>query len=496
AYKANRQEMPEDLSVSMPYICRLIEGFNIPILTSDGYEADDIIGTLAKKAEKEGFITYMVTPDKDFGQLVSDKIFIYKPGIRGGDMEIMGVQEVLDKWEVERVEQVIDILGLWGDAVDNIPGIPGIGEKTAKQLIRTYGSIENLISNVGQLKGKQRENVETYAEQGLLSKQLATILLDAPVELDVEKLVVEEPDREKLEQLFSELEFRTLGKRVFGEEFTVSGGQAAPGQQTDLFGNQVPGTRKEEPAAPPPAPEAPAALKTIEDTEHRYHLAATPEERADLISLLEKQAAFCFDTETSGTDANSCELVGLSFCIQKGEAWYVPIPHDMEEAGRILNEFKPVLENERIGKIGQNLKFDIIVLRCCGVEVRGKLSDTMLAHYILEPDGRHGMDLLAENYLAYKPVSITELIGKKGKDQGNMRDVVIETVKDYAAEDADITLQLKEAFDPLLKSYGLVHLVEEIENPLIYVLAEMEREGVAIDKPGLDLYSKELENDI
>ncbi|QEC51785.1 DNA polymerase I [Anseongella ginsenosidimutans] len=508
-YKANRQEMPEDLSVAMPYIFRLIEGFNIPVLTSDGFEADDIIGTLAKKAEKESFITYMVTPDKDFGQLVSDKIFIYKPGIRGGDVEIMGVQEILEKWSIDRVEQVIDILGLWGDAVDNIPGIPGIGEKTAKQLIKTYGSIENLIANSSQLKGKQKENVEAHAEQGLLSKRLATILLDAPVELDIEKLLIEEPDREKLEQLFAELEFRTLGKRVFGEEFTIAGGQALRTQQTDLFGNDVPAppggksraaglNNKEALAAEADATAfaQAATLKTIEDTEHRYHLADSPETRAALVRLLEKQAAFCFDTETTGTDANNCELVGLSFCIEKGEAWYVPIPSDMEEAGRILNEFKPVLENERIRKIGQNLKFDIIVLRCCGVNVAGKLSDTMLAHYILEPDGRHGMDLLAGNYLAYKPVSITELIGKKGKAQGNMRDVVIETIKDYAAEDADITLQLKEVFDPLLEESGLRHLVEDIENPLIYVLAEMEREGVAIDKEGLALYSRELENDI
>lgn len=506
-YKANRQEMPEDLVTAMPYIVRLIEGFHIPVLTSDGFEADDIIGTLAKKAEKEGFITYMVTPDKDFGQLVSDKIFIYKPGMRGGDVEIMGVQEILDKWGVERVEQVIDILGLWGDAVDNIPGIPGIGEKTAKALIKTYGSIENLIASSSELKGKQKENVENFAEQGLLSKQLATILLDAPVELEIDKLLIEEPHREKLEQLFAELEFRTLGKRVFGEEFTIAGGQAATGQQTDLFGNQVstsPGRKASQAGLAretageidPAAIAATGTLKTIEDTEHNYHLADTPETRAALAALLAKQTAFCFDTETTGTDANNCELVGLSFCIKKGEAWYVPIPSDMEEVGQILNQFKPVLENEGIEKIGQNLKFDIIVLRCCGVNVRGKLSDTMLAHYILEPDGRHGMDLLAENYLAYKPVSITELIGKKGKAQGNMRDVVIETVKDYAGEDADITLQLKEAFEPLLDESGLRHLVEEIENPLIYVLAEMEREGVAVDREGLAAYSLSLENDI
>lgn len=511
AYKANRQEMPEDLARAMPYIRRLIEGFNIPVLTSDGYEADDIIGTLAKKAEKEGFITYMVTPDKDFGQLVSDKIFIYKPGMRGGDVEIMGVKEVLDKWEVERVEQVIDILGLWGDSVDNIPGIPGIGEKTAKQLIKTYGSVENLIQNASQLKGKQRERVEEYAEQGLLSKQLATILLDAPVELEIDKLVVEEPDREKLEQLFAELEFRTLGKRVFGEDFTISGGQAIRAQQTDLFGSQVtvpetpsrggsgaaagraPNAGVPDPAAPIPAA---ATLKTIEDTEHRYHLVDTPEARAALVRLLEKQSAFCFDTETTGTDPTDCELVGLSFCIQKGEAWYVPVPDDMEEAGRIIHEFKPVFENEGIEKIGQNLKFDIVVLHCCGVRVRGKLTDTMLAHYVLEPDGRHGMDLLAENYLAYKPVSITELIGKKGKTQGNMRDVVVETIKDYASEDADITLQLKEILYPLLKDAGLQHIVDNIENPLIYVLADMEREGVAIDREGLATYSASLESDI
>ncbi len=502
AYKAHREAMPEDLAKAIPYIIRLIEGFNIPVITSDGYEADDIIGTLAKKAEQEGFTVFCMTPDKDFAQLVSENIFIYKPARMGNDVEILGVKEVCEKWEVERVEQVIDILGLWGDAVDNIPGIPGVGEKTAKALIKQYGSMENIIANSHELKGKLKENVENFAEQGLLSKKLATIILDAPVALDPVSLLVEEPYRTILEPLFAELEFRTLGRRVFGEQFTVTESKpAAPvhhAGQTDLFGNPVDAEKViakqlhldelDEPA--------PVAGKNIDNTPHTYHLADTAEKRAVLIALLNQQKEICFDTETTGTDANNCELVGLSFAIEAGEAWYVPVSANQAECQAVVNEFKEVLENPAIAKIGQNIKYDILVLKWYGVFVKGTLFDTMLAHYILDPDSRHSMDILAENYLGYSPVSITSLIGAKGKNQGNMRDVELEKIKEYAAEDADITLQLKQAFEPLLAPVNGDKLLEEIENPLIYVLADMEREGVKVDRQTLQDFSKQLETDV
>lgn len=505
AYKAHREAMPEDLAKAIPYIVRLIEGFNIPVITSDGYEADDIIGTLAKKAEQEGFTVYCMTPDKDFAQLVSENIFIYKPARMGNDVEILGVKEVCEKWEVERVEQVIDILGLWGDAVDNIPGIPGVGEKTAKALIKQYSSMENIIANSHELKGKLKENVENFAEQGLLSKKLATIILDAPVALDPVSLLVEEPDRSILEPLFAELEFRTLGRRVFGEDFSVTESRpataAAPvhhAGQTDLFGNPVDAEKViakqlhlDELDLP-----APVAAKNIENTPHTYHFADTAEKRAALIALLSQQKEICFDTETTGTDANNCELVGLSFAIQPGEAWYVPVSANQAECQQVVNEFKVVLESESIAKIGQNIKYDILVLKWYGVQVRGTLFDTMLAHYILDPDSRHSMDILAENYLGYSPVSITSLIGAKGKNQGNMRDVELEKIKEYAAEDADITLQLKQAFEPLLAPVNGDKLLNEIENPLIYVLADMEREGVKVDRQTLEDFSKQLEKDV
>jgi len=495
-YKAHREAMPEDLSKALPYVVKLILGFNIPVITSDGYEADDIIGTLAKKAEQKGYQVYCMTPDKDFAQLVSDNIRIYKPARMGNEMEILGVKEVLEKWEIERVEQVIDILGLWGDAVDNIPGIPGIGEKTAKALIKQYGSMENIIAHSHELKGKQRENVEQFAEQGLMSKKLATILLDVPVELDEAGLEICAPSKELLEPLFAELEFRTLGRRVFGDDFTITEFKSA-GTQTDLFGSPVEERRttmtvdvediREDFVTP---------SKNIDNVPHEYHLADTAEKRAELIAILEKQESFCFDTETTGTDANYCELVGLSFSIKPGEAWYVPVPEDQEAVKAIVNEFKPVLENENIGKIGQNIKFDILMLKWYNVQVKGKLFDTMMAHYIIDPDTRHGMDILSENYLGYKPVSITSLIGPKGKNQGSMRDVDIEKIKEYAAEDADITLQLKSVFEPKLKEVESEKLIHEIEHPLIYVLADIEFEGVKIDHFTLGEFSKELETDI
>lgn len=498
AYKAHREAMPEDLSAALPYIFKLIEGFHIPVITKDGFEADDIIGTLAKEAEKEGFTVYCMTPDKDFAQLVSENIFIYKPARMGNDMEILGVPEVLAKWEIENVLQVIDILGLWGDAVDNIPGIPGIGEKTAKLLIKQYGSMEEIIANSHQLKGKQRENVENFAEQGMISKKLATIILNVPVEFDEASLLLEEPSRELLEPLFAELEFRTLGKRVFGDGFSIGDAKANVSQQTDLFGNAV-----DEPQAKtktfdqlPNLFEQPPVGRTITDTEHDYQLIDTAEKRKALIDLLLQQESISFDTETTGTDANLAELVGLSFCIKPGQAWYIPVSADRAEAQALVDEFRPVLENENIAKTGQNIKYDILVLKWYGVDIKGKLFDTMLAHYLIDPDTRHNMDVLSENYLGYTPISITSLIGPKGKNQGTMRDVPVETVVDYAAEDADVTLQLANVFKPILKELNAEELLTNIENPLVYVLADIEKEGVRIDMDTLINYSKELEIDI
>lgn len=497
AYKAHRESMPEDLSKALPYIFKVVLGFNIPLITSDGYEADDIIGTLAKKAEAKGYQVYCMTPDKDFAQLVSENIRIYKPARMGNEMEILGVKEVLEKWEIERPEQVIDILGLWGDAVDGIPGIPGVGEKTAKTLIKQYDSVEGIIAHSHELKGKLRENVQAFAEQGLMSKRLATINLNSPVELDEAGLEMCAPSKDLLEPLFAELEFRTLGRRVFGDDFSITETRAVS-VQTDLFGEPVAGARTTLTVDVQDVYEAPNQpdVKNINTVEHEYILADTFEKRAELIAILKQQESICFDTETTGTDANQCELVGLSFAVKHYQAWYVPVPVDEQEILKIVAEFKPVLEDEKIGKIGQNLKFDILMLKWYGVEIKGKLFDTMMAHYVIDPDTRHNMDILSENYLNYKPVSITELIGPKGKNQGTMRDVEIEKIKDYAAEDADVTLQLKTIFEPKIKEVGAEKLLNEIENPLIYVLADVEHEGVRIDHETLKEFSKELETDI
>lgn len=489
AYKAHRQVMPEDLSAAIPYIYRLIEGFRIPVITYDGFEADDIIGTLAKKAEAEDFTVFCMTPDKDFAQLVSDKIFLYRPARMGNGAEVHGVAEVLEKWEIERVDQVIDILGLWGDAVDNIPGIPGIGEKTAKKLIQQYGSMEEIIRHSHELKGKQRENIENFAEQGLISKKLATILLDVPIEFDEESLRLEGPDKELLEPLFAELEFRTLGKRVFGDEFNVNEARIE-GSQIDLFSQPI--TRS---VTPDPAPPAETG-KNIENTDHDYITVDSDEEISVLISMLSKQKAICFDTETTGTDANCCDILGISFAVEPGKAWYVPFSQVNEECVATLNRFKSLFEDESIAKIGQNLKYDILLLSWYGIRVKGELFDTMLAHYLLDADSRHNMDVLAENYLGYSPIPITKLIGPKGKKQGNMRDIAIDVVTPYACEDADITLQLKKVFEPLLETTGSLRLAREVEFPLVYVLAAMEKEGVRIDVEVLSELSTKLTAEI
>jgi DNA polymerase-1 len=497
-YKANRQEMPEDIRKALPYVKQIIEAFKIPILLKDGFEADDVIGTMAKQAEKDGYTTYMMTPDKDFGQLVSENIFIYKPAAFGKPAEVMGVKEVCEKFEVENPLQVIDILGLWGDAVDNIPGIPGIGEKTAKLLIKQYGSVENLIAHAHELKGKQQENVINFAEQGLLSKKLATIILDVPLEYTYEELLLEEPDEEKITELFAELEFRNLAKRVLGKEIqiapTTSIGSTPTNGQMDLFGSPVAQAEetKTQPQSTSDDLEVVEAGNNIENVPHTYSLIDTPQKRADLIHQLAAQKSFCFDTETTGLNAFEAELVGMSFAYKHHEAFYIPFPENQEETTQILKEFAPLFENETIEKIGQNIKYDINVLHKYGIRVKGKLFDTMIAHFLLEPDMRHSMDFLAEAYLGYKPVSIETLIGKKGKGQLSMRDVAIEKLVEYAAEDADITLQLKTYLEPKL-SKEIKEVFEKVETPLISVLAAMENEGIRLDVDALKIFSKELE---
>ncbi len=476
-YKANREKMPEDLVTAIPYVKELLDALRIPVLLLDGYEADDVIGTLAKKAEEKGFATYMMTPDKDFGQLVSEKIFIYKPSRGGKPAEVWGPKEVCERYGIQRPEQFIDILGLWGDAVDNIPGVPGIGEKTAARLIARFGSVENLLENTHQLKGKLRENLEKYGEQALASKQLATIMTDVPLPFEPEKLKMGEPDHEHLKKLFEELEFRTFAKRFFTwlSMQPVSGTYA----QGELFS-----TGEED------------AVKTIHNTPHTYHLTDTPEKMRELAALLKQQPSFCFDTETTGIDPNKAEIVGISFAWKAGEAWYVPLSDNYHQATQQLSLFKEVLEDEKVEKTGQNIKYDISVLRWYDVVVKGRFFDTMIAHYLLEPDRRHNMDYLAETYLHYKTVSIESLIGKKGKKQGSMRDVPLGEIKEYAAEDADITLQLRKVFEPKLKETGTEKLFLETEMPLVPVLASMEAEGVKVDTETLARFSEELSEDI
>ncbi|GHB30880.1 DNA polymerase I [Mongoliitalea lutea] len=494
AYKANRQEQPEDISIGIPWVKELVKAFNIPVLELDGYEADDIIGTIAKKAERTSFEVYMMTPDKDYGQLVEEHIFLYKPAFMGNAVDVMGPKEVCAKWDIEHVDQVRDILGLMGDAVDNIPGIPGIGEKTAVKLLKEYGTIEKLLENTDKLKGKQKENVENFAQQGLLSKELATINIEVPVEFNEVELRYEGPDEEKLKALFAELEFRTLTQRVFGEK--IKKPQAKVSEQLGLFTGAVEEEKEGEVATVDESPVAvPEFFDNILTKAHDYHRIEGDEAIADLLAYLEIQQEICFDTETTSLNPNEAELVGLSFAYVAGEAFYVPVPEDQTQAKAILERFRGVFENEAITKIGQNVKYDLLVLKNYGLDVKGKLYDTMLAHYLIEPEGKHSMDWLAQQYLNYRPVSIESLIGKKGKNQGNMRDVAIEEAVAYASEDADITLQLKAKLDPIVKANGLEKLLQEVENPLIQVLTEMEFEGVKIDTESLAELSETLEEE-
>ena len=461
-YKAQREAMPEDLSMALPFVFRLCEGFNIPVIKAPGWEADDVIGTLAKRAETNGFRTYMVTPDKDYGQLVSEQSLIYKPGRGGDEAEVLGVQEILAQWQIERIDQVIDVLGLMGDASDNVPGVPGIGPKTAQKLIAKYGSVENLLEHTDELKGKQKQNVEENKAQALLSKELVTIECDVPLEIGPEDLRRVDLDPEKLTTLFTELEFNTLGKRLLGDDYGVDDGGA------------------QEP------------LKSLADVEHDYQLVDTPDKRRDLITALQQQNSFCFDCETTGLDARSCDIIGLAFSWESHMGYYVSLPQGRDAALAVLQEFRLVFENAS-EKVGHNLKYDLSVLRWHGMRVEGPFFDTMLAAILAEPDMRRGMDELAKGLLAYEPRPISELIGPKGDEQLNLLQVPIEQLVEYACEDADITWQLAEVLRPKIEALGQHQVFYDIECPLLPVLVDMEYEGIRMEAKALDALSRQFQ---
>lgn len=486
-YKAQREETPEVIRQSVPIIKDIIEAYNIPILEVPRFEADDVIGTISKQAEKEGFDVFMMTPDKDYGQLVSDHIFMYRPKF-GGDYEIMGVKEVLNKYSLTSVDQVIDLLGLMGDSSDNIPGCPGVGEKTAQKLLEEYGSIEKLLENTDKLKGALQKRVTENVEQIRFSKFLATIKTDVPIQFDAVKCVREKPNEARLTEIYTELEFRTFINKLTAEEKKPAPAKVAKGPvQGSLFDIFVP----EEPSVPKYS-----TLADLKSIPHTYHLVDNEEKRENLGRFLLSQDFFAFDTETDGIDPLSAGLVGMSFAVKENEAWYVPVPADAEEAAKVIAHFSPALQNPQSLKIGQNIKFDILVLRKYGVRVAGPLFDTMIAHYLLNPELRHGMDYLADTYLKYKTIPIEKLIGPKGKNQLSMRDVPIAQIAEYAAEDADVTLKLKNYFAPELKKEGLESLFFDIEMPLIYVLAEMEETGVKLDTVALKQSSDVLTGEL
>lgn len=489
-YKAQREAMPEDIRNMIEPIKRIVEALNIPILYKEGFEADDVIGTLAKIADAEGFTTYMMTSDKDFGQLVTDKSFIYKPGRGGKPAEVLGVPEVLEKFGVNHPKQVIDILGLWGDASDNIPGIPGIGEKTAKQLIQQYGSMEAIFENVNDFKGKRKENIIAFEEQGRLSKELAKIIVDVDVPFDPEKLKIGEPNRDKLREILTELEFRGIAKRILGEELVVTSGvPSSTDGQLDLFGtshttleSQTTTTIDE--------------LKVFDEEKTKYHFIDTLEKQEKLIETIIQQKSVCFDTETDSLEARNANLIGIAFSFKAKEAYYVPFPKEFKEAQKLLNKFISYFESDKIEKVAHNIKYDEQVINRYGVKLRGPRFDTMIAHYLLSPDARHNMDFLAEYYLQYNTIPIENLIGKKGKNQKSMRDVEQKEILPYACEDADITWQLKELFEPEIQKEHLKNLFYDIEMPLSEVLKSMEQEGIQLDIEHLKTFSKELEIDL
>jgi DNA polymerase-1 len=503
AYKEHRDATPEAIKIAVPYIQELLQAMHIPIIEVRGYEADDLIGTIAKQAEKQNYKVFMVTPDKDFAQLVSENIFMYKPARMGNGIEIWGVPEVLEKFEIEHPDQVIDFLGMMGDAADNIPGLPGVGEVTAKKLLKEFGSMENLLANTDKLKGKMKENIEANKEKGILSKTLARILLDCPVVFNETDYELSTPDVDKTDALFNELEFRRMAEQ-FDAIFKKGGTptqvnpideaklykkpQPKNEEQFDLFGSTLPDETSDETRH--------QYYSSLENTEHFYQLVSGDLGIKLLIQNLQKQQAVCFDTETTSLDALNAALVGIAFSYEKGKGFYVPFPEKNEEAFELIKKFMPFFENESIEKIGQNLKYDLKVLSNYGVVVKGKLFDTMIAHYLINPDMRHNMDILSETYLKYSPKSIETLIGKKGKNQKSMRDVEWEEIKEYAVEDADVTLQLSEIFSEELDKTETKKLFEEIEIPLVPVLAAMEREGIRVDSAFLKSLSSELNEDI
>lgn len=501
AYKANRDETPEAIRIAVPIIQDILKAMHIPCIVKEGYEADDIIGTLAKQAEKVNYKVYMVTPDKDFAQLVSENIFMYRPARMGNGIEIWGIPEVQKKFEIETPDQVIDFLGMMGDAVDNIPGLPGVGEKTAKKFLKEFGSMENLLANTDKLKGKMKEKVEAHKEQGLLSKELARIMLDVPVEFHEDDFKLDTPDIEKVQEIFQELEFRRLAEnllKTFKQEATPSE-ESNPSEnkgkvnnslevQYDLFGSN---DNTEQTIS-----SNISGYKTLAQVPHLYQHANTPLARKLLLQKLMQQNSVCFDTETTSLKSLNAELVGCAFSWEPGAGFYVSFPEDQKETQTILEEFRPFFENEKIEKIGQNLKYDIKVLSNYNMPVKGHIFDTMIAHYLINPDMRHNMDVLAETYLNYTPVSIETLIGKKGKNQRSMRTVALEEQTEYAVEDADITLQLKNIFEQELPNRNAKKLFEEIEAPLVKVLADMEIEGINLDEKFLHSLTKDLNNDI
>tara|TARA_R110002050_G_scaffold204007_1_gene339209 strand:+ start:7095 stop:9941 length:2847 start_codon:yes stop_codon:yes gene_type:complete len=505
-YKANRDATPDAIKIAVPYIQNILKAMHIPVVELEGMEADDIIGTLAKQAEKEDYKVYMVTPDKDFGQLVSENIFMYRPARLGNGIEIWGIPEVQKRFGVERPEQVIDYLGMMGDASDNIPGLPGVGDKTAKKFIEEFGSMENLLANTDKLKGKMKEKVQENAELGILSKKLATIFVDCDVTFDAKDYELTMPDGEKVQEIFEELEFRRLKDqflKLFSPESdndSANVGQQdnspvskkkqteAGGGQFSLFGGdgQVSGgTIKEV-----------SSRKNIKEVPHVYQSILPGMAMKLFVQNLMKQTSVCFDTETTGLNPLTAELVGIAFSWEAGKGFYIPFPEDRSQAQEIIEQLRPFFEAEGIEKIGQNLKYDIKVLHKYNVRIKGKCFDTMLAHYLINPDMRHNMDVLAETYLNYTPVSITELIGKKGKNQLSMRDVPLEQQTEYAVEDADITFQLAQHFRPELKEANTEELFNDIEIPLLHVLADMEQEGINLDKAFLNSLAKDLDNDI
>ncbi len=508
AYKANRDETPEAIKIAVPYIQDILKAMHIPIMVKDGFEADDVIGTLSKQAEKEGYKTFMVTPDKDFAQLVSENIFMYRP-VFGGGYETWGIDEVKAKFEIEDPLQVIDFLGMMGDSSDNIPGLPGVGEKTAKKLLAQYGSMENLLANTHELKGKMKEKIEGAKELGLLSKKLATIMLDVPVVFDAKDFELNHPDIPKVTEIFQELEFRQLlsnFEKTFAsndETASVSNGNASAATETkttpkevkaagagqfSLFGADISSAEAKT--------ETTFERKTAETTPHFYQSVASGMATKLFIKNLMSQSSVCFDTETTGLNPITAELVGISFSWEIGKGFYVPFPENRDEAQELIEQLRPFFESETIQKIGQNLKYDIKVLAKYNITVKGRLFDTMLAHYLINPDMRHNMDVLAETYLNYSPISIEELIGKKGKNQLSMREVALEKQTEYAVEDADITLQLKEHFEKELGEANTQKLFDDIEIPLLRVLAAMELEGINLDEAFLNSLSEELDNDI